>query len=109
MCPGQDTARDYTAIGALIVMVVGALVVTKLRKPGDGVDGRQIGEMLSENCLLALGVTGVIAVPIMIVMMLLAGRRDIMGEHTVSGRLRLLGWFSTAVMAAAVIGMLVTS
>lgn len=48
---------------------------------------------------------GVIAVPIMVVMMLLAGRRDIMGAHTVNGHLRLLGWLSTAVMAAAVIGM----
>jgi Mn2+/Fe2+ NRAMP family transporter len=48
---------------------------------------------------------GIIAVPIMVVMMLLAGRRDIMGDHTVNGRLRLLGWLSTAVMAAAVIGM----
>ena len=49
---------------------------------------------------------GVIAVPIMVVMMLLAGRRDIMGTHTVNGRLRLLGWLSTAAMAAAVVGML---
>jgi NRAMP (natural resistance-associated macrophage protein)-like metal ion transporter len=49
---------------------------------------------------------GVIAVPIMVVMMLLAGRTDIMGEHTVNGRLRMLGWLSTAVMAAAVVGML---
>jgi NRAMP (natural resistance-associated macrophage protein)-like metal ion transporter len=49
---------------------------------------------------------GVIAVPIMVVMMLLAGRRDIMGAHTVNGRLRLLGWLSTAAMAAAVVGML---
>jgi NRAMP (natural resistance-associated macrophage protein)-like metal ion transporter len=49
---------------------------------------------------------GVIAVPIMVVMMLLAGRQDIMGTHTVNGRLRMLGWLSTAVMAAAVVGML---
>ncbi len=48
---------------------------------------------------------GVIAVPIMIVMMLLAGRRDIMGEHIVNGRLRWLGWLSTAVMGATVVGM----
>jgi NRAMP (natural resistance-associated macrophage protein)-like metal ion transporter len=49
---------------------------------------------------------GVIAVPIMVVTMLLAGRHDIMGEHTVNGRLRTLGWISTAVMGAAVVGML---
>ena len=48
---------------------------------------------------------GVIAVPIMVVMMLLAGRKDIMGTHTVNGKLRALGWLSTAVMGAAVVGM----
>ncbi|MEO8308798.1 MAG: divalent metal cation transporter [Pseudomonadota bacterium] len=49
---------------------------------------------------------GVIAVPIMVVMMLLAGRRDVMGAHIVNGKLRLLGWISTAAMAVAVIGMI---
>ena len=62
-----------------------------------------------EELFWAAVLNGVIAVPIMIVMMLLAGRRDIMGEHTVNGRLRLLGWLSTAVMTAAVLGMLVTN
>jgi Mn2+/Fe2+ NRAMP family transporter len=50
---------------------------------------------------------GVIAVPIMVVMMLLAGRKDIMGAHTVNGRLRWLGWLSTVVMGTTVLGMLV--
>ncbi len=50
---------------------------------------------------------GVIAVPIMVVMMLLAGRKDIMGTHTVNGRLRWLGWLSTVVMGTTVLGMLV--
>jgi len=49
---------------------------------------------------------GVIAVPIMVVMMLLAGRRDIMGTHIVNGRLRWLGWLSTVVMGTTVLGML---
>ncbi len=50
---------------------------------------------------------GVIAVPIMVVMMLLAGRKDIMGTHIVNGRLRWLGWLSTVVMGTTVLGMLV--
>ena len=53
-------------------------------------------------------INGVIAVPIMAVMMLLAGRRDTMGDHTVGRRLRWLGWIATAVMAAMVIAMLAT-
>jgi len=51
---------------------------------------------------------GVIAVPIMVVMMLLATRRDTMGAHTIGHRLRALGWLATAAMAATVVAMLVT-
>jgi NRAMP (natural resistance-associated macrophage protein)-like metal ion transporter len=53
-------------------------------------------------------VNGIIAVPIMAVMMLLAARKDIMGSFVVSTRLRRLGWFATLVMALAVIGMFVS-
>ena len=51
---------------------------------------------------------GVIAVPIMVVMMLLATRRATMGEHAIGARLRWLGWTATAVMGAVVVAMLVT-
>jgi NRAMP (natural resistance-associated macrophage protein)-like metal ion transporter len=51
-------------------------------------------------------VNGVVAVPIMTVMMVLATRRDILGSYTLTLRHRLLGWFATAVMAAAVVAML---
>ena len=50
-------------------------------------------------------VNGVIAVPIMAVMMWLGTRRELLGAYTLSGRHRVLGWFATAVMAAAVIAM----
>lgn len=52
---------------------------------------------------------GVIAVPVMVIMMLMASRSDIMGRFPIRGRLRGLGWLSTGVMAAAVVAMLVTS
>lgn len=51
---------------------------------------------------------GVIAVPIMVIMMLLATRTDTMGEHVIGRRLRALGWLATAAMAATVLAMLVT-
>jgi Mn2+/Fe2+ NRAMP family transporter len=51
---------------------------------------------------------GVIAVPIMAVMMLLASRRSTMGDHVIGSRLRVLGWVATAVMAATVVAMLAT-
>jgi NRAMP (natural resistance-associated macrophage protein)-like metal ion transporter len=50
-------------------------------------------------------VNGVISVPIMVVMMLLAVRPAVMGAFVIGRRLRMLGWFATAVMAAAVIAM----
>jgi len=53
-------------------------------------------------------INGVIAVPIMVVMMLLATRRDTMGDHVIGARLRGLGWLATAAMAATVVAMLVT-
>jgi NRAMP (natural resistance-associated macrophage protein)-like metal ion transporter len=53
-------------------------------------------------------VNGVVAVPIMVVMMLLAVKPDVMGPFTVKRRLLALGWLSTAVMAAAVIAMFAT-
>jgi NRAMP (natural resistance-associated macrophage protein)-like metal ion transporter len=53
-------------------------------------------------------VNGVIAVPIMVVMMLLAVKPDVMGPFVVKRRLLVLGWFSTAVMAAAVVAMFAT-
>lgn len=51
---------------------------------------------------------GVIAVPIMVVMMLLASRPAVMGAHVISPRLRRLGWLATLAMAATVIAMLLT-
>ena len=50
---------------------------------------------------------GVIAVPIMVVMMWLGSRRAILGAYTLSWRHRILGWLATAVMGAAVTAMLV--
>jgi Mn2+/Fe2+ NRAMP family transporter len=52
---------------------------------------------------------GVIAVPIMAVMMLLATRKETMGEDVVGPRLRWLGWIATGAMAATVAAMLFTS
>jgi NRAMP (natural resistance-associated macrophage protein)-like metal ion transporter len=52
---------------------------------------------------------GIVAVPVMATMMLMTRRADIMGGFTVRGWLFWLGWTATAVMAAAVIGMIITS
>lgn len=51
-------------------------------------------------------VNGVISVPIMAVMMLMAARSDIMGRLVITRTLKMLGWLCTGVMAAAVVIML---
>jgi NRAMP (natural resistance-associated macrophage protein)-like metal ion transporter len=50
-------------------------------------------------------INGVIAVPVLIVMMLLAGNAKVMGKFVSSPRLKFVGWLATAVMAAAVCAM----
>ena len=53
-------------------------------------------------------VNGVIAVPIMIVMMLIADDTRVMGAFTVTRRLKALGWLATWTMAAAVVAMVIS-
>jgi len=53
-------------------------------------------------------INGVISVPIMIVMMLMAVRPDIMGEFVITRRLTILGWAATASMALVVLAMFAT-
>ena len=54
-------------------------------------------------------INGVIAVPIMAIMMLLASREDIMGRFVIRPKLRGLGWSATVVMAVTVVAMIVTT
>jgi len=50
-------------------------------------------------------INGVISVPIMLVMMLMAVKPDIMGKFVISTKLKLLGWLATAMMALVVVAM----
>jgi Mn2+/Fe2+ NRAMP family transporter len=54
-------------------------------------------------------INGVIAVPIMAIMMAMAAKPEIMGQFVVTPRLRILGWLATGVMALAVLAMSVTA
>jgi len=55
--------------------------------------------------LWAAKLNGVISVPIMIVMMLLAAKPQVMGAFVIRPRLRRLGWAATAAMTLAVVAM----
>jgi len=54
-------------------------------------------------------INGVIAVPIMVVMLLLAHDKAIMGRFTLSRRHTFFGWLGVAVMACAVVAMFVVA
>ena len=54
-------------------------------------------------------INGVVAVPVMAMMMLITSNEKIMGKFTVTGLQRVVGWLATAVMAAAAVGMGVTA
>jgi len=53
-------------------------------------------------------INGVVAAPLMVVMMLMGSRRKVMGTFTMHWTLKLFGWLATAVMAAAAAVMFVT-
>ena len=50
-------------------------------------------------------INGVISVPIMVVMMLMAARPEIMGRFIIRRELKILGWLATLIMALAVAAM----
>jgi Mn2+/Fe2+ NRAMP family transporter len=54
-------------------------------------------------------INGVVAVPIMVILMLLASDPKIMKQFVIGPVLKMLGWIATTAMAAAVIGMLLTA
>ena len=54
-------------------------------------------------------INGVVAVPVMAIMMWLAARPKVMGDFVVTGWLKLIGWVATAIMALAIAGMIAMS
>ena len=54
-------------------------------------------------------INGVVAVPIMVLLMVLASRRSVMGQFRLGLALKSMGWLATAVMTLAAAGLLVTS
>lgn len=57
--------------------------------------------------LVSAMINGVVAVPVMAIMMLVSTRKSIMSVFTVNGPLLWLGWLATLTMAAAVVAMFV--
>ncbi len=64
-----------------------------------------LGNILQINPIKALVwaavLNGLVAVPVMVLVMLIGSRTDVMGDFRISGRLKFAGWSATAVMGAA--------
>jgi NRAMP (natural resistance-associated macrophage protein)-like metal ion transporter len=54
-------------------------------------------------------INGIVAVPVMAIMMLMAVNAKVMGEFRIPLPMRVIGWVATVVMGLAVIGMAVTA
>jgi Mn2+/Fe2+ NRAMP family transporter len=51
---------------------------------------------------------GVVAAPLMVIIMMMASSRKVMGKFSVPPHLRWIGWIATAVMACVSGGLLLT-
>jgi len=54
-------------------------------------------------------INGVVAVPVMVMMMLLSSHKKAMGKFELEGGLKTVGWLATGVMAVASVGMFATA
>jgi NRAMP (natural resistance-associated macrophage protein)-like metal ion transporter len=81
-------------------------IITIATLLGAGIDFTSIDPI--KALIWSAVLNGVIAVPIMAVMMRMAVRPDIMGPFVIKRRLQRLGWIATVLMALAVIAMLAT-
>jgi NRAMP (natural resistance-associated macrophage protein)-like metal ion transporter len=89
--------RLLEARGFFSVIVLGTVIGTLLDfTPLDPIQG----------LVWSAIVNGVIAVPIMAVLMRLGSSTEILGRYTLTLRHRVLGWLATGVMAAALLAML---
>jgi Mn2+/Fe2+ NRAMP family transporter len=52
-------------------------------------------------------INGVVAVPLMVVIIILVSKKSVMGAYTASRPIIILGWIATAVMGAAAVRMLI--
>lgn len=70
-------------------------------------------DFLGINPITALVITavinGLLAVPLLVLVMLVSNNRKVMGERTNGRRLNVLGWGTTAVMAIAAVALVVTT
>lgn len=98
--PAGLDLRPGAAKGFYTIIAVSTLI-------GVALDFSNVAPM--KALLVAAIVNGVIAVPMMVVLMRMAADRRLMGTFTITRRLKVLGWTATAVMAAMAVMLVWTS
>jgi NRAMP (natural resistance-associated macrophage protein)-like metal ion transporter len=76
---------------------------------GGGIALSLLGANAMRTLFFSAVLNGLLAPPLMVLVMLVGGNRKIMREHVNGFWLRLLGWTATAVMTAAALAFLLTS
>ena len=95
-CSLEHKVKDARGFyGILIVSILVAL----------GIHNSPFGAM--QALFWSAVINGLVAVPLMIVIILLASRKSVMGAFTAGRSIILLGWIATALMAAAAVRMFV--
>ena len=68
-----------------------------------------LGANVMRTLFFSAVLNGLLAPPLMVLVMMVGGNRKIMGEHVNGFWLRLLGWTATAIMTAAALAFFLTS
>lgn len=72
--------------------------------------GREIRRAIQrETNLLSAVINGIVAVPLMFLLMLISEKRAIVGKFVLPPYLRVVGWIATGVMLIASLGFLITA
>ena len=94
MVPGT-TGRRISGNGVIAVSVLAGLVI-------------QYSPISPMKALFwSAVINGVVAVPLMVVIILLVSKKSVMGDFTAGRSIIVLGWIATAVMGAAAVRMFI--
>src|SRR5207244_3503484 len=102
------TGMAFSNLIALSIIVTAAATLHAAGKT-DIQTSAQAAEALRPIAALCWSavINGVLAVPVMVLLMLMARHRNVMGSFVIGGPLYWLGWLSAAAMAVSVVAMAV--
>ena len=93
-------ARKFTRAKAFYMTILAAMIV------GAAMNFTTIDPV--KALFWSAVINGVVAVPVMVMMMLLGSHKEAMGEFTLTPGIKGVGWLATAAMAVAAVGMFAT-